>query len=158
MKESVQDETLFAVGEIANESKQRRGRPRIHADDAARKRDFNQRRAQAHARARAAERRADRWKTKATELEEHLRHAIQQAQTLEQIHKEREAKLLARIDRLERQLAQAVRRKQWALERKDRVVAENHKLRDDLRRAWRAAHERAADPRNGPIGLHARPR
>lgn len=100
MSESVTDEPENAVGNAARNSKRRPGRPRVHENDAARKRAFNRPRAEAHARARAAERRAARWKDKAEELEEHFRLARQRIQMLERLHADREARLLARIDRL----------------------------------------------------------
>lgn len=153
MSESVRDETPDAVGSEPKNLKRRPGRPRIYESDAARKRAFNRRRAETHARARAAERRAARWKDRAQQLEEHFRLARKRIQTLEQLHADREDRLLARIDRLEEQLAHAVRRKEWALERKDRVLAENRELREELKRAWRRLRMQAANPGLGPLTL-----
>jgi hypothetical protein len=156
MSKSITDETSNAVGNAAKNAKRRPGRPRIHENDAARKRAFNQRRAEAHARARAAERRAARWKDKADEFEEHFRLARERIQTLERLNADREARLLPRIDRLEEQLAHAVRRKEWALEGKDRAVAESRELREELRRAWRKLQIRAANSGLGPLALRVR--
>jgi chromosome segregation ATPase len=157
MKESDKDETAVAGGRTADEAKpRRRGRPRIYSDDAARKRAFNRRRAEAHARARASERRATRWKEKAKQLEQQLGLAHHQSQALHRLATEQEARLRSRIERLEDQLARAVRRKEWAVESRAGVVAENRQLREALQHAWRIINRLEANPRLGPLAARIR--
>jgi len=155
MTESVRDEKANAVGSAARKPKRRTGRPRIYESDAARKRAFNERRAQAHARARAAERRATRWETKARELRadlELLRHRFRTAQ----VHSdEREARLRAKITRLEAQLDHATSRKKWAVARTTSAIAEARQLREQLARAERAVQAYGADDRLDKLELQA---
>jgi hypothetical protein len=158
MSESVGDGTPNAVGSTADKPKRRTGRPRVHESDAARKRAFNQRRAQAHARARAAERRAKRCEAKARELRTDLELLQRRFRTARLRNDEREAQLRAKIARLEEQLDHAINRKKWAVGRTTSAIAEARQLRERLARAERAVRAYGGDDRLDKLELKARVR
>ncbi len=107
VSDSVNDETARAVGSASARPKRKPGRRRIHESDAARKRAYNERRAQAYGKLRAAERRAKRWETEARQLRKHLEAAARRSRDEQRREAERQERLLARIARLEHELKQA---------------------------------------------------